>query len=363
MADNVLSLPAPHPALRACAVVPARDEAERLPGLVATLAQQRDRAGRPLLPDAFEVVVLLNNCRDGSRAAVDRAAAVASDLRLHVAEIDFAPHDAHVGRARQLLLDTACARLAAVGRPGGLLLTTDADTRVPVDWVASAQAEVDAGADLVGGRVTLDPAERAAMPAEVRRLFLLDIGYRRALEELRSLYAPSAWDPFPRHHQHFGACLAVTAAAYARAGGMPLVTTSEDVALVRAVEATGGRVRHSYRFRAATSARVVGRAEGGLADALGWWAERTERGESVLVESAAAAERRLATLGRWLRDHPARPAPAHLLAPPEPAPTRDADDIARVLRDLRAAAARLRPLALADRLALRPTPPRLTIAA
>ena len=342
-----LGLPTPSPPPAACVVVPARDEEAHLPGLVTSLATQTDGAGRPLDRDAFEVVVLLNNCRDGSRAALDRAGRAHPGLRLSVAEVELGADEAHVGRARQLLLDAACRRVA----PGGLLLTTDADTCVPPDWIASALAEVAAGADLVGGRVTLDPAERAALPPAVRRLFLLDIGYRRALEEVRSLYVPCAHDPFPRHHQHFGACLAVTAAAYARSGGMPLVRSSEDVALVRAVEAVGGRVRHSYRFRATTSARVVGRAAGGLADALGWWAGRALDGEPVWVESAAAAERRLARLGRFACEHPGRPAPPELVAPPEPPPDADAAPIERVLVDLRAAAARLRPLSLDARLA------------
>ena len=357
----ILRLPAPPPRLAACVVVPARDEAERLPDLVASLAGQRDGAGRPFAPGAYEVVVLLNNCCDGSGGALERAGRAHPALRLHAVEVELAPHEAHVGRARQLLLDAAYGRFAALARPDGLLLTTDADTRVPPDWITSAQAEVDAGADLVGGRVTLDPAERAALSPGVRRLFLLDVGYRRALEEVRELYAPAPADPFPRHHQHFGACLAVTAAAYARAGGMPAVPTSEDVALVRAVEAVGGRVRHSYRFRAATSARAVGRASGGLADAFGWWAERADGGEPVRVESAAAAERRLARLGRWVRDHPGRPAPPDLVAPPEPPPEADADDIARVLPALRATAARLRPLALDDRLALHAPPQRAPV--
>ena len=361
-----LALPATPAALRACVVVPAKDEADRLPRLVASLADQRDRAGRPLGRDAYEVVVLLNNCRDRSAEALARAGRDHPALRLRAVETELAPHEAHVGRARQLLLDAAHARFAALGRPDGLLLTTDADTRVPPDWIASARAEVDAGADLVGGRVTLDPAERAALPAGVRRLFLYDIGYRRALEELRELYAPTAGDPFPRHHQHYGACLALTAAAYARAGGMPAVPTSEDVALVRAVEAVGGRIRHSYRFRAATSARAVGRASGGLADAIGWWAGRSEAGQTVWVEGAAAAERRLAALGRLYRDRPGCAAPPELAAPPEPVPEADADDITRVLPGLRAAAARLRPLPLDARLAARdgrPARPALTLAA
>ena len=341
-----LRLPAPGPRLRACVVVPARDEAERLPRLVASLADQRGADGRALDPDAYEVVVLLNNCRDGSAGALAEASGRHPALRLHAVEVELAAPEAHVGRARQLLFDAAAARL--LGRLGGLVLTTDADTRVPPDWIASAEAEVAAGADAVGGRVLLDRAERAALCPAVRRLYLLDVGYRRALEELRSLLAPDAGDPFPRHHQHFGACLAVTAAAYVRAGGMPSVRTSEDVALVRAVAAAGGRVRHSYRFQAATSARSAGRAEGGLADAFGWWGARA--GRPVWVEGAAAAERRLVRLGRWRRDWPGVPPPVALLTPPEPPPAADASEIGAVLRDLRDVAARLRPLPLADRL-------------
>jgi hypothetical protein len=152
----------------------------------------------------------------------------------------------------------------------------------------------------------------------------------------------------------------VTAAAYARAGGLPPVRVSEDVALVRAVAASGGRVRHSYRFRATTSARRTGRAAGGLADAFAWWAETARAGRPVLVEDAAAAERRLARLGRWHRDAPGVAPPTALLGPPEPPPPADAAPVEAVLRDLRDAAARLRPLALADRL-VRPGPaaPRL----
>lgn len=339
-------LPPPSPALRACVVVPARNEEARLPHLVASLAAQRAPDGRPLAPDTVEVIVLLNNCTDGSARSLVGAMQAFPHLRLHAVETQFAPHEAHVGRARQWLVDRATERLLDVGRPDGLVLTTDADSRVPPDWIAAAEAEVVAGADAVGGRVCLDAGERAALPAGVRRLFLLDIGYRRALEELRSLLAPDAHDPFPRHHQHFGACLAVTARAVRRAGGMPLVPTSEDVALVRAVEASGGRLRHSYRFHATTSARRDGRAAGGLADALVWWTTESDAVRPVCVETADAAARRLTALGRWRRNHPGLPAPTALLSPPEPALPDDAAPIESVLRALREWTSRLQPLAL-----------------
>lgn len=333
--------------LRYVVAVPARDEAEALPKLVRALDAQRDAEGSPFARGEAETLVLLNNCRDGS---VNVLAALAAERPwLRFAVVALGPREAHVGRARQLVLDAACERLLAAGAPGGLLLSTDADTEPAPDWIASAVADVAAGADLVGGRVLLHADERAALAPGVRRLFLLDVGYRRALEELRSLLAPEAHDPFPRHHQHFGACLAVTAAAYVAAGGVPAVSSSEDVALVRAVEAAGGRVRHSYRMRAATSARLAGRAAGGLADAFTWWTDRVRQGQPVLVESAPAAERRLRALGRWRRSVPGAP-PPHLLHPPEPPPPEDAERIERVLQDLRATVERLRRLPSASRL-------------
>lgn len=210
--------------------------------------------------------------------------------------------------------------------------------------------EIAAGVVGVGGRITLDPDEATALPAGVRKFLLLDIGYRRALEELRSLYAPEPHDPFPRHHQHFGGSLAVTAAAYAQAGGMPLRRSNEDVALYRAIVDAGGRFRHSPAVRVQTSARLNGRAQGGLADALGWWQRQAHSATPVMVESARAAEVRLAALGLWCADNPGRVAPASLRMTPDNPPADDAAEIQETLRALRAACAALRPLSLSERL-------------
>src|SRR6202522_180774 len=263
-----LRLPPPHPRLQVCVVVPARNEESGLPHLVAALAGQLGLDGLPLDPEVFEIILLLNNWIDRS-AAVLRNLRFPGTIKLHVGEITLEAYEAHVGRARQILFDTAYDRFRAIGRSDGLILTTDADTRPEPDWIGQTCAEFAKNVSGVGGRIILEPEERAALPESVQRLFLLDVGYRRALEEMRSLYAPEPEDPFPRHHQHYGASLAVTAAAYAKAGGMPLTRSSEDAALYRAVVASGGRFRHSYRVQVRTSARVLGRAEGGLAGALG----------------------------------------------------------------------------------------------
>jgi len=344
-----LRLPPPHARLRICVVVPARNEEAELPRLIAALAGQVGLDGLPLDPEAFEIIILLNNCTDRS-AAVLQNLLPPNSLKLHVAEITLEAFEAHVGRARQILFDTAYHRFCSIGRADGLILTTDADTRPEPDWIAQTCAEFAKKVSGVAGRILLEPEERAALPVGVERLFLLDVGYRRALEEMRSLYAPEPGDPFPRHHQHCGASLAVTAAAYAKAGGMPLTRSSEDTALYRAVVGSGGRFRHSYRVRVCTSARVLGRAEGGLAGALGSWRDQADAARPVLVESAGYAEARLARLGLWSVTFPNTPPPFDLAETPKASPPEHSAELHETLKQLRRRICVLRSIPLEARL-------------
>ena len=337
---------APDARLVASVIVPARDEATRLPALVDALASQVGLDGRPLPAGTVEVLVLLNNCRDGSSGAVARAALRHPGLTLHAAEVDYPPADAHVGHARRVLMDTASARLIGVGRPAGAVLSTDADTVPAPDWVAATLAEL-VDVDSVGGRELLLPAERAALAPGVRRLYLLDLAYRRGLEELRGLYAPEPWDPLPRHHHHFGGSLAVTAEAYVAVGGVPPVRTYEDIALVHTLWRAGRRLRHSPRVRVHTSARVSGRADGGLAASFQHWTEHARAGREPRVEPSDAAERRLAAFGRARAADPTAPLRIDLVDTPNV----EGDPITVVIADLRRAIARLRLLSLAERLA------------
>ena len=348
-------LPLPASELRCCVVVPAKNEQDVLPRLIAALADQRSWQGVPLPPSSYEVILLLNNCTDRTAEVARQLQALYPPLQLHFAEIDFSPEEAHVGRARQALFDFAFTRFLKLGRPEGLILTTDADSRPAADWIAQNQAEIAAGAAAVGGRILLEPQDLHSLPTAVRRFVLLDIAYRRALEELRCLYAPDAFDPFPRHHQHFGGSLAIEAAAYGQAGGMPLRDTNEDVAMYRALVEANIPFRHSYRARVWTSARMMGRAHGGLADALCWWDDQAAHSREILVESAEAADRRLAELGRWLwrqreQDFPVTHPPLHLTNTPEPPDPNESAEIHRTIHGLRCRIAALRPLPLERRL-------------
>ena len=332
-----------HPALRLSVVVPARDEAERLPALLAALAAQRDADGRPFARGTVEALVLVNNSTDGS-AEVARAAAPWA----RVAEVALDAPNAHVGRARQILMDAACVRLLSAGRPDGLICSTDADTRPAPDWLAATAAEAR-GVDAVGGRALLLPDERAALAPGVRRLALLELAYRRAVEDLRALYAHEPWDPAPRHHHHFGASLAVRADAYAAVGGLPARERYEDIALVHALWAAGRRVRHSGRVRVWTSARTDGRAQGGLAHDVARWTAHAEVGTEPAVEPAARAEHRLARLALWVHRAPETPPPVELLdTPPAGA---DGQPVTLAVADLRRRIAHLRGLSPPGRLA------------
>ncbi len=260
--------------------VPVHNEEERLPHLVASLAAQTERLSGATL--------LLNNCTDASESVAEDLARKHPDLHLHVVSVTLSPEHANVGHARRMAMDLAYERLN--GR--GLILTTDADTILAPDFAASIRDEIARGADAVGGRVQLHPRDRQALPRGVRRLFLLDIGYRRAVERLADCIDPEPGDPYPRHHQHFGAAMGVTAEWYARVGGLPPHPNNEDVAFYQAIREAGGRFRHSLDARAFTSARRDGRAAHGMADALNEWDDQADEGITPTVPDALSLERR-----------------------------------------------------------------------
>ncbi|HEX5164536.1 MAG TPA: glycosyltransferase [Thermomicrobiales bacterium] len=285
-----LVAPPPRPALRIAVVIPVRDEQECLPAALAALAGQRDLDGSPLDRDCYEIILLVNNSVDASAAIACVFARQDPSLALHVVEIDLPDDEAHVGRARRMLMDAAAARLPW----NGVIATTDADTRVAPDWVATTLAEVAAGADAVAGRIRVDPTSFADDSGHARRLHLLDVTYRSLVDELEARLTPDPFDPWPRHFQHFGASMAVTVGAYRRVGGIPPLSSLEDVALYDALRAVNARIRHSPAVRVVTSARPVGRTGFGFAVQLQRWSAMGARHEPFLVEPPGAILARLA---------------------------------------------------------------------
>lgn len=286
----------PHPACSVCVVIPVRDEAAGLPAALAALERQTQLDGGPLAHDRREVIVLANNCRDASAEAARAFALLHPAMRLHVVERTLPPKDAHVGFARRLLMEEACARLLPLRGGRRVIASTDGDTVVSPTWLAATLMEIGAGADAVGGRILAPIAAEddvSAADRAYRAYHLRDIGFRHLVAEMESLLDPDPADPWPRHHQHFGASFAVTAAAYRRVGGLPAIPALEDVALHDALRRIDARIRHSPLVRVTTSTRRCGRVPVGLSTQLGEWREMAAAGRPATVPSAAATERRI----------------------------------------------------------------------
>lgn len=241
-----------------CVCVPARDEEERLPVLLAALAEQS-------WPGVIRVVVALNNTVDASRTVIAEArAAFEGRLHLHVEDVAFPPELAHAGSARRLAMDTGLSLLA--GSEEGILVSTDADARPPSCWLENIAAAFDRGADLVGGRIEIDQGE--PLPPDVACLRDAWDRYWNAVRAIEDAFDPVPWDPAPRHGDHTGASLAIRAQLYRACGGVPLLPSGEDRALVAAGIAHGGRLAHPANVCTFVSPRRDGRAEGGMARAM-----------------------------------------------------------------------------------------------
>jgi hypothetical protein len=121
-------------------------------------------------------------------------------------------------------MDTAYRRLMSLGKPQGIIASTDGDTQVAPTWIAATRYEIAGGADAVGGGIITDRISRHALSPQAKTCFLQEVGYRSLVAELEFYLDPDPYDPLPRHYQHYGASLAVTAQMYARAGGIPPVS-------------------------------------------------------------------------------------------------------------------------------------------
>jgi glycosyltransferase involved in cell wall biosynthesis len=288
-----------------CAIVPVRNEAALLAACLSALAAQVDLDGRPFDFRRYEVILLTNNCTDDSVAIAQRFAQQHPQLRLHLVDRFLPPSAAYIGRVRQMLMDEAYHRLAGLGLAGlggrsGIIASTDGDSRVAPTWLAATQLEMSRGADAVGGRIIADPDSCQALDPQVRSRYLLGDDYHQLRVELEAHLDLNPHDRWPRHAQHYGASLAVTAQMYRQAGGLPAVRTPEDVAFYRALMRVGARFRHSPLVQVTTSARQTVRTEGGFAAQLNQWAAMGQQ-QAFLVEPAAAIEVRIQTR-RQLRE-------------------------------------------------------------
>lgn len=203
-------------------VVPAHDEEACLGECLDAL---RMAALHPALRGEYvDIVVALDACSD-------RSADIAARYGVRTLSLT----RRNVGAARAV---GAQAVLDAGARWLGF---TDADSTVAPDWLAS---QLGLASEAVCGTV------------EVREWG----GYS---DDLQQRYR-TAYHDMPGHRHIHGANLGVASGAYLRAGGFQELCTGEDVALVRALEATGASIAWTNLPRVVTSARRQYRAPDGF---------------------------------------------------------------------------------------------------
>ena len=286
---------------RCVVAIPVKDEAERLPACLRALAKQRDATKHRLALGSFGVLIFANNCRDES-AALASSMVAGLPFVARIVERRLPAASAHAGGARRAAMDLARDWLEENGADGGAILTTDADSRVPTDWVVANLAAIEAGADAVLGRIVLDE-EGDLLPAALHRRGSLESAYEQLLAEASALLDPLEHNPWPHHATISGASLAVTARAYRHVGGLPGVPLGEDKAFVAALLRHDARLRFALGIAVVTSARLKGRAPGGVADTLRLRSKDPDASCDESLEPFHVAIRRAAWRGRLRRQH------------------------------------------------------------
>ena len=238
--------------------IPAKDEQALLGRCIDALAAQTS-----IDLSTVAVVILLNNCRDQSLDLI-RSIGPRLPFRLEAVSVELPPSQANAGWARRLAMEHA----ASLTSETGVILTSDADSVAEPGWIAATLAAFDAGADAVAGYVTADWSELSTLPEDVLKQGADEWDYQNLAAELEAKADPEPHDPWPRHNQNCGASTAIRAELYRALGGLPPEPVGEDRALFDAVRLRDGLIRHSLAAHVVASARTIGRASGGMADAL-----------------------------------------------------------------------------------------------
>ncbi|WP_405401879.1 glycosyltransferase [Paracoccus sp. Ld10] len=237
--------------------IPVRDEGTRIGRLLAALAEAAQGCGA-----SVSALVLANDCVDDSIAVAQSFSHPA--LRVRIREMRFPTGLASAGKARRVAMDMAV-------QPGGLLMTTDADAVPNRNWIAAALEAVRAGADLVCGAITAE-APHVLATRSGARITKAEIAHAALQNEIRhGLDQIAGRQPMGGVRPHYvesGASMAIRADSYISIGGLPARDHSEDRALVHLAEMKQLRICYASSMTARVSARLNGRAEGGMAACL-----------------------------------------------------------------------------------------------
>ena len=228
-------------------VVPARDEAERIGACLASIG-----ASLAVAPAGTVLVAVVAD------ACVDATAAIAAEELTGLGGVVVADVG-NVGRARRLGTDHVLGQLVAGGADPRRtwLCSTDADSTVPLAWVADHLRQAEAGAAAVAGVVRVDSFDGHA-----------DLVRSRYLDRYATGLVADPADRAIAHRHVHGANLGVRADAYLAVGGWSGLPSAEDHDLWTRLRTGGWKVVASTECWVTTSGRAAGRAPDGFAGLL-----------------------------------------------------------------------------------------------
>ena len=230
-------------------VVPARNEGPRVEACLASIVDSLEHLPRSI---RAHVVLVADACDDETVLDAQRVLG----RRLHAPSESLTTHEVvsvmvrNVGEARRAGAARLLEQLSSTPLERIWLMSTDADSRVPVDWVAVHLEAAEDGATAVAGIVTVDSFD--GHPSLTAARFA-------ATYEIR---------PDGTHPHIHGANLGVRADAYLAAGGWSSLRTGEDHCLWNRIRAHGFVTASTARSFVTTSGRRHGRAPDGFAGAL-----------------------------------------------------------------------------------------------
>lgn len=258
--------------------IPACNEAIRIGECLAGLSSQTTRHC-----GMFGVLVLVNSTSDDTFRQVV-AHGRRHSLPLCVVNAEMPPERRDAGAARCMAMHLAAAALPEATA----VFTTDADSRAPVDWIATYSQLLASGYDAVAGVTDIDPADADDMPHSLKQRDQFERRYETCLDALECWLDPVEHDPWPRHFHASGANLALSRHCIASLAQLSWPSTGEDKWLLNAMDALDLRIRHDTSQKVLTSGRLFGRARGGMAATL----------RRRVLDPASACDERLETVDR-----------------------------------------------------------------
>ena len=225
-------------------VVPVHNERELLAPALRAIEKSFAATASWLLERAL--VIVLDSCDDGSSQVAHEFTSRLKFSRPEIQTRVVVCPARNVGVARAL----GCAELfnmwTTIDAAEIWIATTDADSRVPEEWLSAQIRAHEEGADLWTGRIAVE--DWTSYDADTRKTWT-------------SMYDAEA---FPIH----GASLGFNALAYSEVGGFPRLATGEDRQLCGLLFECGARWTQDTSVRVTTSARRVARAPRGFSFAL-----------------------------------------------------------------------------------------------